>query len=79
MFVSSEVCRGLSLACEAGVSIKPGRQPQVRGGFQVRARAAGERPSDLRTAARFHGLLRMTAQFSWGSRPSLYAYACFAG
>jgi hypothetical protein len=58
---------------EAGVSIKPGGvSPRVF----VKGREARETGDSA--ATRFAGFEFFRIR-SWGSRPRLYAYACFAG
>jgi hypothetical protein len=39
----------------------------------------GARETGDSAAARFHGLTPFFLRRSWGLRPRLYAYACFAG
>ena len=66
------------IACEAGVSIKPGAQApgSLRAILPAHEMGDGvERPALPPACA---GSLA-SFDWSWGSRPRLYAYACFAG
>jgi hypothetical protein len=67
------------VACEAGVSIKPGAQAPGSMVFKMQARVSGRQPPLRESFARSRGLRIVIMQMSWGSRPRLYAYACFAG
>ena len=67
-------------ACEAGVSIKPGAQAP---GSDHKRQAGARETGDSMKFPIFRPLSRAPAllfgTLTWGLRPRLYAYACFAG
>ena len=65
------------LACEAGESVKPGALAPGQRDLTNQARETGE----SRRFSSFRPLrgLRTKPLLTWGWRPRLYAFACFAG